>query len=83
MITDLLHGVYKSMAVLKKMVKQTAQSKSDQTSDVDNISIQLFLDVEAFGNQFAKFGVNKDEFEPYQSLHNSVLSGEKVFTVND
>ncbi len=41
-------------------------------------SLQLYLDVEEYGNQIEKFGVSKKNFEPYQHLLKCVTVGQKI-----
>jgi len=36
------------------------------------------LDVEEFGNQLEKFGIDKSSFSPYNQLQNAVATGKKL-----
>jgi len=74
MMKELLDSVHKSEAMLKKMVKKTQANQSD----MDKINLQLFLDVEEFGNQLEKFGIDKSSFVPYNHLLNIVATGRKL-----
>jgi len=78
MLIELLDSVHKSEAVLKKMVKRSQTSHSGAVSDIEKINLQLFLDVEEFGNQLEKFGIDKSSFSPYNQLQNAVATGKKL-----
>jgi len=63
---------------LKKMAKKSTKSNSEIISDVDKIHLQLYLDVEEFSSQTKKFGIDTENFEPYQKLSKCVLTGQKI-----
>jgi len=68
MTAELLSTLRKSEALIKKMVKKQQQSNSGTMSDMDKIYVQLFLDVEAFGAQLEKFGIDVQTLDPYKQL---------------
>jgi len=78
MTTSLLNTINKQQESLKKMAKKSTKSNSEIISDVDKIHLQLYLDVEEFSSQTKKFGIDTENFEPYQKLSKCVLTGQKI-----
>jgi len=80
MVSDTLSNVHKTQVLLSKMVKKKQQTKGDDgaMSDIDKISLQLFLDVTKYGLLLKdKLHVDPSTFPPYALLLSRVSAGEK------
>jgi len=77
MSKDLIQQVQHSEEVIKRMVKRSQTTKST-TSDLDKIYIQLYIDVEQYGSQIKKLGIDEASFEPFQQLNQCVNPGKKL-----
>eukprot|EP00884_Botryococcus_braunii_P005660 jgi/Botrbrau1/15095/Bobra.0255s0008.1 len=80
MAVRMLETLRKTESSLKRLKKnRTVEPAADgsQLSDIDKISLQLFLDVEEFGRQAAKFGVVPADLPGYQELWRNVAPPEK------
>jgi len=81
MVSETLNNAHKTEELLSKMVKKKTHSatKGDGAiSDIDKISLQLFLDVTKYGQLLKeKLHVDPSTFPPYTRLLKCVSAGEK------
>lgn len=86
MVAKTLSSAYKNEELLSKMIKKKSQSttaKGEGTgtttmSDIDKISLQLYLDVSKYGQLLQeKLHIDPATFPPYKFLLQSVSAGEK------
>jgi hypothetical protein len=68
------------MAYLKKLGKNKQDKSSNQgMSDTDRICVQMFLDIEAWGNDLKlKYHIDLDNFEPFKQLEISVTKAKET-----
>jgi len=72
--TELLATVRKTESSLKRLKKTSAaEGDGGAMSDSDKIGLQLYLDVQEYGAQVAKFGLQPDSLPGYQKLLASVV----------
>ncbi|EGC31604.1 hypothetical protein DICPUDRAFT_50102 [Dictyostelium purpureum] len=81
--SNVIQSVTQSNDILNKMVKRNkpTSSSTNEMSDIDKISIQLFLDVEKFGNCIKDLGIDLLSFSQYLSLKELVEPFKKL--IND
>jgi len=79
-LVNILVSYIKSMAYLKKLGKNKQDKSSNQgMSDTDRICVQMFLDIEAWGNDLKlKYHIDLDNFEPFKQLEISVTKAKET-----
>jgi hypothetical protein len=78
MVAETLNNVYKAEATLSRMVKKSRQTTTSGLSDIDKISLQLFLDVTKYGELLkSKLNIDANTFPPYLNLLARVSDGAK------
>eukprot|EP00026_Physarum_polycephalum_P001486 Phypoly_transcript_01488.p1 GENE.Phypoly_transcript_01488~~Phypoly_transcript_01488.p1 ORF type:complete len:776 (+),score=90.88 Phypoly_transcript_01488:957-3284(+) len=78
LIAKTLNDVYKTEATLSRMVKKNRQTATSGLSDIDKISLQLFLDVTKYGELLkTKLNIEANSFPPYCNLLARVNDGAK------
>jgi len=80
MINELMESVSKQNKILKKIGKSKAatQTGEDGMSDMDKISVQLYLDVVEYGSCIAQCDVSADDIAPYPKLLDAVSGAKKL-----
>lgn len=77
MVTDILNNAHNAAKVLSKLVKKKTTVQAG-ISDIDKTSLQLYLDVEQYGNLLkSKLNLDSASFPPYISLLAKVQDGAK------
>ena len=72
MAEDLLRTVQQTESSLKRLKERqgagSAQGENASASDADKICSQLYLDVQEYGKQLKKLGIEEDSAPEYQKL---------------
>ena len=84
MAIDLLENLRKTEDSLKRLKKGRTQkpgatpgTPSDQSSDLEKISMQLFLDTQEYGLQLRTFGLRPEQLAEYQRLWAAVAPADR------
>lgn len=78
MARDLLSTVAEQTQLLRKISQSNSQQQGDGISDIDKMSLQLYLDVEEYGRQLQKWDIDPTKFPPYVNLKEIVQPGERL-----